>query len=69
MERANCKVLPIESAEEPQAGNQKYKVEEEKRVRDQGVDAKKHENQSVVAGEGAQVVINTRLDLTKIRRF
>lgn len=66
MEGADGEVLPIEPAEKPKSSKQEDDVEQEERVRDEGIDAQEDEHEDIVAGEGAEVVVDARLDLAKV---
>jgi hypothetical protein len=66
MEIANAEVLAVETAKKPQAGNQQNDVKEEERVGDKGIDAENGEDESIVAREGANVIVDARLDFGEV---
>lgn len=68
-ESADFEITSVEAANEEHATNDENDVEEKKPVCQQSVDAQHSKDDGIVAGEMAEVVVNARLDLTKVGRL
>lgn len=63
---ANFEVLAVELPNDVHAENNEDEVEQKPGVGEEGVDAEHHEDDGIVAGEVTQIVVDTRLDLSKV---
>lgn len=63
---SDFEVLAVEPANDVHADNNEDDVEQEPGVGKEGVDAEHREDDSIVAGEVAQVVVDARLDLSEV---
>lgn len=68
-ESANDQITAIEKANEVHASHSKDDVEEQKRVRDESIDAQHGKDNGIVAGVVAQVVVDARLSLGEVGRL
>lgn len=65
----NLEICAVESSNQVHAGDNEDNVEEEPGVGEEGIDAKHHKDDGIVAGEVAQVVVDARLGLSEIGRL
>lgn len=63
---ADLKVLAVELSDEIHAENDEDDIEQEPRVGEEGVNAEHDKDNGIVAREVAQVVVDTRLDLSEV---
>lgn len=64
--RTDLEVLAIEPADNVHAGHNEDDVEKKPGVGKKGVDAQHHEDDGIIAGEVAQIVVDARLDFGKV---
>lgn len=67
--RADLEVLAVQLANDVHAEDNEDDVEQKPRVGEKGVDAEHHEDDGIVAGEVAQVVVDARLDFGEVLRL
>lgn len=65
-EGTNLKIIAVEAANDPHAGDDKDDVEEQDPVGEQSIDAEHDKDDSIVAREMAQVIVDARLHLGKV---
>lgn len=66
---ANLEILALEASDEPQAEDGEDHVEEKDQVCEKSVQAQHDEDDDIVAGIVAQVVVDSRLHLPKVGRL
>lgn len=62
----NFEVVAVEFSNQPHADNDEDDVEQQPRVGQEGIDAKRHENHGIVAREVPDVVVDARLGFGKV---
>ena len=67
--KTKLQVPSVEPPDDEHAGAHEDDVEEQRRVREQAVDAEHQRHHEIVGGEVAQVVVDARLHLAKVGRF
>lgn len=65
----NLEICAVESANQVHTSDNEDDVKEEPRVGKEGIDAKHDKDDSIVAGEVAQVVVDARLGLGEVGRL
>lgn len=68
-ESANFEIAAVQASDEPHADNNEDDVEEQEPVGEESVQAQHAKDDGVVAGEVAEVVVDTRLHLTEVGRL
>lgn len=66
---ANLEICAVESANQIHASDNEDNVEEQPGVGQEGIDAKHDKDDSIVAGEVAQIVVDARLGLSEVGRL
>lgn len=65
----NVEIAPTELANGPHAAHDEDNVKEQPKVGDEAVDAEHGKEDGIVAGEVAEIIVDTRLDLAKVLRL